>query len=32
MAGYCLTGTIREHALFFAYGTGANGKGVTSTP
>ena len=29
MAGYALTGSIREHALFFAYGTGANGKGVT---
>ena len=28
MAGYCLTGSIREHALFFAYGIGANGKGV----
>ncbi len=28
MAGYCLTGSIREHALFFGYGTGANGKGV----
>lgn len=28
MAGYCLTGNIREHALFFAFGTGANGKGV----
>ena len=28
MAGYCLTGSIREHALFFAFGTGANGKGV----
>ncbi len=28
MAGYCLTGSIREHALFFAHGTGANGKGV----
>jgi putative DNA primase/helicase len=26
--GYSLTGSIREHALFFAYGTGANGKGV----
>jgi len=26
--GYCLTGTIREHALFFLYGTGGNGKGV----
>jgi putative DNA primase/helicase len=29
MCGYALTGSIREHALFFAYGTGANGKGVT---
>ena len=29
MAGYALTGSIREHALFFCYGTGANGKGVT---
>ncbi len=28
MIGYCLTGSIREHALFFAYGTGGNGKGV----
>ena len=28
VAGYCLTGSIEEHALFFAYGTGANGKGV----
>lgn len=27
-SGYCLTGSIREHALFFAYGTGANGKGT----
>ena len=27
--GYCLTGSIREHALFFGFGTGANGKGVT---
>jgi len=27
-AGYALTGSIREHALFFCYGTGANGKGV----
>src|SRR5262249_15913067 len=26
--GYCLTGITREHALFFNYGTGANGKGV----
>ena len=28
MAGYILTGSIQEHALFFAYGTGANGKSV----
>ena len=27
--GYALTGITREHALFFAYGTGANGKSVT---
>ncbi len=26
MAGYSLTGDTREHALFFLYGTGANGK------
>ncbi len=26
--GYCLTGLGREHALFFVYGTGGNGKGV----
>ena len=26
--GYCLTGTTQEHALFFFYGTGANGKSV----
>ena len=26
VAGYMLTGTVREHALFFAYGSGANGK------
>lgn len=25
-AGYSLTGDVREHALFLAYGTGANGK------
>ena len=24
--GYALTGLAREHALFFAYGAGANGK------
>ena len=28
MAGYALTGITREHALFFLYGTGANGKSV----
>jgi putative DNA primase/helicase len=28
IAGYALTGSIREHALFFLYGTGGNGKGV----
>jgi len=28
MVGYCLTGDTREHALFFCYGTGANGKSV----
>lgn len=28
VAGYALTGSTREHALFFAYGTGGNGKGV----
>ena len=28
MAGYCCTGSTREHALFFQYGTGANGKSV----
>ena len=28
MIGYCLTGSIREHAMFFAHGTGGNGKGV----
>jgi putative DNA primase/helicase len=26
--GYSLTGETREHALFFVYGTGANGKSV----
>lgn len=26
--GYSLTGLTREHALFFGYGTGANGKSV----
>lgn len=28
MAGYSLTGSIKEHALFFLYGTGGNGKGT----
>lgn len=28
IAGYGLTGSTREHALFFFYGTGANGKGT----
>jgi putative DNA primase/helicase len=28
VAGYALTGSTQEHALFFLYGTGANGKGV----
>jgi len=28
MIGYALTGSTREHALFFLYGTGANGKSV----
>src|SRR4029078_6263552 len=26
MCGYALTGSTREHALFFCYGVGANGK------
>jgi putative DNA primase/helicase len=28
MSGYNITGITREHALFFLYGTGRNGKGV----
>jgi putative DNA primase/helicase len=28
--GYLLTGSTREHTLFFLYGTGANGKSVTT--
>lgn len=28
IAGYSLSGITREHALFFFYGTGGNGKGV----
>ena len=26
--GYCLTGSIREHAFVFVYGDGGNGKGT----
>jgi putative DNA primase/helicase len=26
--GYALTGSVREHALFFLHGTGGNGKSV----
>ena len=28
VCGYALTGVTREHAMWFAYGTGRNGKGV----
>jgi putative DNA primase/helicase len=28
IAGYSLTGITREHAMFFGYGNGGNGKGV----
>lgn len=28
LAGYCLTGDTREEALFFLFGSGANGKSV----
>ena len=28
VAGYCLCGSTREHALFFFYGPGGNGKSV----
>ena len=28
VVGYCLTGSTREHALFFLYGPGGNGKGT----
>jgi putative DNA primase/helicase len=28
VVGYSLTGVTREHAMFFGYGTGANGKSV----
>jgi putative DNA primase/helicase len=26
--GYCLTGSVQEHALIFVYGPGKNGKSV----
>ena len=28
VSGYALTGSVQEHALFFHYGLGGNGKGV----
>lgn len=28
MIGYCLTGSVRDHAFFFVYGEGGNGKGT----
>lgn len=28
VVGYCLTGSVREHAVFFLHGRGGNGKGV----
>ncbi len=28
VGGYCLTGDVSEHALFFLHGKGANGKGT----
>jgi putative DNA primase/helicase len=28
VAGYCLTGAVTEHAFFFCYGGGGNGKGT----
>jgi putative DNA primase/helicase len=31
VVGYCITGSTQEHALFFLYGTGANGKGTFSS-
>jgi putative DNA primase/helicase len=30
MVGYCLTGMTREHAIFFIFGLGANGKTIFS--
>jgi len=31
VVGYSITGITRDHAMFFGYGTGANGKGVFNT-
>lgn len=31
VVGYCLTGITTEHAMFFCYGVGANGKSVMWT-
>jgi P4 family phage/plasmid primase-like protien len=28
VCGYCLTGLVDEHVMFFGHGTGANGKGT----
>jgi putative DNA primase/helicase len=28
LAGYCLSGSVREEKVFFLYGTGGNGKGT----
>ena len=28
VAGYCLTGSTRDHAMFFVWGEGGNGKGT----
>ena len=30
VCGYCLTGSTEEHAMFFGWGTGANGKSTFS--
>ena len=28
VCGYCLTGSVAEHSIFFFYGSGGNGKGT----
>jgi putative DNA primase/helicase len=28
VSGYCLTGSVAEHSIFFFYGSGGNGKGT----